>query len=310
MLHRIFAVALNTYREAVRARVLFGIVAAAFATTAYSVVISAMSLHNEARVVSDIAGASMSLFSVVVAIVLGAMALHREIELKTIYPILTRKLRRHEYVLGKYAGVLLTVVTFLAMNGAASFFVLAIQGGVAPLHVGVAAAALLGGLFALLVRLPLHRSHVLLPWSLGAFAAMAMVATPLHGERQLLLGQFALTLGEASIVTAVAMLFSSFSSPFLTAMFSLGVFLVGRSADTLGNLPARVFGSTIRTIGIVLSHIFPNLNVYVPARPLLLGQVDGVSVVGFIGRASAMAAMYAIVLLVLSSLIFQKRDFS
>jgi len=310
MLHRIFAVALNTYREAVRARVLFGIVAAAFATIGYSVVISAMSLHNETRVITDVAAASTSLFSVVVAIVLGAMALHREIELKTIYPILTRKLRRPEYVVGKYVGVLLTVLTFIAMNGAVSLFVLSVQAGVSALRVGAVALLFIAALTALLVRLPRYRSHILLPWSLGALAAFALVATPLQGERQILLAQLALTLAEASIVTAVAMLFSSFSSPFLTATFSLGVFLVGRSADTLGNLPVRIFGPTIRQTGIVLAHIFPNLNVYVPARPLLLGEVDGVPVLSFVARASVTASLYALVLLALSSLIFQKRDFS
>jgi ABC-type transport system involved in multi-copper enzyme maturation permease subunit len=84
---------------------------------------------------------------------------------------------------------------------------------------------------------------------------------------------------------------------------------VGRSADTLGNLPPRSFGPTMRAIGRGLSKVFPNLHIYVPARPLLLGEVDGQPVWSYVGRASLYALAYAVVALALSALIFRKRDF-
>ncbi len=62
----------------------------------------------------------------------------------------------------------------------------------------------------------------------------------------MIFGSAALTVFEVVIVAAVATLFSSFSSPFLTAVFTFGVFIVGRSADTLARLPHRVFGRTIQ----------------------------------------------------------------
>src|SRR5579862_5852288 len=102
MLARIVAVALNAYREAVRARVLYGLLGVALATTMYSLVVGVLSLHQELRVVADLGAASISLYSIVVAIVIGATSLHDELERKTIFPILTRRLRRHEYLLGKY----------------------------------------------------------------------------------------------------------------------------------------------------------------------------------------------------------------
>ena len=104
MFGRVSAIAMNTYREAVRARVLFGLLALALATSAYSLVIAAMSLRQEMRIVADIGAASMSFYAVVVSVILGATSLYRELELKTIFPILTRRLRRHEYVVGKYLG--------------------------------------------------------------------------------------------------------------------------------------------------------------------------------------------------------------
>src|SRR4029079_1041610 len=104
-----------------------------------------------------------------------------------------------------------------------------------------------------------------------------VVASKAGGERQVVVVSGILTVAEIAIVTAIAMLFSSFSSPFLTAIFTLMVFLIGRSADTLGNLPARVFGDGVHTAGLVLSKVFPNLNIYVPPRPVLLGQVPTIS---------------------------------
>ena len=87
------------------------------------------------------------------------------------------------------------------------------------------------------------------------------------------------------------------------------LFLIGRSADTMGNIPERYFGSTVRTIGVVLAKIVPNLNVYVPARPLLLGQLSNVPVWGYVARAWVNGICYAVVLLAMSALIFRKRDF-
>jgi ABC-type transport system involved in multi-copper enzyme maturation permease subunit len=143
MFARIGAVALNAYREAVRARVLYGLLGVALATTAYSMVVGTLSLHQETRVVADLGTASISLYAVVVAIVLGATSLHRELELKTLFPILTRKLRRHEYLVGKYVGAVATLAVFVAIDAAAVLAVLAAEGGAPPSLVAGTTLALL-----------------------------------------------------------------------------------------------------------------------------------------------------------------------
>ena len=128
-LSRIFAIALNTYREAARARLLLGVFALSLATCAYSLVIAALSLGNEARVVADLGALSFSLYGVVVAIVLGSTSLYRELEYKTIFPILSRPIRRWEYLIGKYFGAVLTVFVFIAVEGAAVLSMLAVETG-------------------------------------------------------------------------------------------------------------------------------------------------------------------------------------
>jgi hypothetical protein len=309
MFGRIAAIAMNSYREAVRARVLFGLLAAALATSAYSLVIAAMSLRQEMRIVADISAASISLYAVLTTIILGATSLYRELELKTIFPVLTRRLRRHEYVIGKYFGILATMVAFVAIDGGTALGIMAFQ---SKAHVGITSAVIavmIAALVVLLIRAKHSRVFVVLPWSIALFLAMALCADGAGGERQVLLLSCLLTMGEVAIVGAVAMVFSSFSSPALTAIFTVMVFLIGRSTDTLGNIPERQFGPTIRTIGIVLAKVVPNLTAFVPARPLLLGQVPNVSLWSYIARSWVVALAYACVLITMSAVIFRKRDF-
>ena len=155
MLGRVLAIAMNTYREAVRARVLFGLLAAALAASAYSLVIASMSVRQEMRIVADIGSASISAFAVLVAIILGATSLYRELELKTVFPILTRRLRRHEYVIGKYLGVLMVLVAFVAIDGASVLAIIAIQ---SKQNVGLTLAVL-----AALAVVPVSYTHLTLP---------------------------------------------------------------------------------------------------------------------------------------------------
>src|SRR5579864_6855332 len=129
---RVLAIAFNTYREAVRARILLGVFAVALATCAYSVVVASLSLHNEARVVADLGSAALSLYGVLMAIVLGSTSLHRELEYKTIFPILSRPVRRWEYIVGKYLGMLLTIGVFIAIDAAAVLVLLSLESGQSP----------------------------------------------------------------------------------------------------------------------------------------------------------------------------------
>src|SRR5207249_4735052 len=97
------------------ARVLIGLFALALATSAYSVFVAQLTNGQELRVVSDLGAASISLFTVIAAVVIAASSLQRELELKTVYPILARPLRRHEYLVGKFLGTLEVLVVFVAI---------------------------------------------------------------------------------------------------------------------------------------------------------------------------------------------------
>jgi hypothetical protein len=167
-----------------------------------------------------------------------------------------------------------------------------------------------GALGALLLALPRARVFVFPPWAAVVAVAAWVLATPAAGERQVVTASAVLAVSEVGIVAALATLFASFSSPFLTAAFTSLLFVIGRSADMLAHLPQRMLGSAIVDAGAGLARVVPNLNVYVPARPLLLGVVEGHPVWAYVGWAALHAVCYASALLVVGSLAFQRRDFA
>lgn len=309
MFARVSVVALNTYREAVRARVLLGLVGLALATSLYSIVVGEFALKNSSRVVADIGAASISLYAIVVAVVIGATSLYRELEMKTIFPILARPIRRGEYLAGKFLGTLLTLGVFIALDAASVLFILAQHGGASLSLVLSLALGLVASLALAAWRVPRLRTWGPIPWALVALAVAAWLSAGAPDERRVVLGSSALAFFEVAIVTSIATLFSSFSSPFLTAVFTFGVFLVGRSADTLARLPKRVFGTAIHEAGVVLAKVVPNLQVYVPARPLLTGESPGTSLWIHLAQSGLQAAAWSVALLVVAGVVFRRRDF-
>src|SRR6476469_5072820 len=132
---RILAVAVNTFREAVRDRVLYGVLGIATGMLLFTLVLAELSLDQQRRVVLDVGLATISCFSVLASIFLGSSLLYKEIERKTLYVILPKPIRRHEFLLGKYFGIALTVFVFVAIQGAVQLLVSSVQADAKPLWV-------------------------------------------------------------------------------------------------------------------------------------------------------------------------------
>ena len=309
MFARILVVALNTYREAVRARILHGLFGLAVLTGAYAAVVGECAVQATTRVVGDLGAASVSIYALTVDIVLGATSLYRELELKTIFPILARPLRRTEYLVGKFLGTTLTLAVFISANSGVLLLVVAFGGGTSVLRVlsiliGTTALASLIGW-----KMVRWRSYIPMVWAVVLLLAGWLMAVDTPDDRRVVLGAAALTLCEVGIVTALATVFASFSSPFLTAVFTFSVFLVGRSADTLGRLPARLFGDVVHGAGVWLSKVVPNLMLYVPPRTLLTGEGTQQDLIPYVMECAVYATFWCVGLLAVASMIFKKRDF-
>jgi ABC-type transport system involved in multi-copper enzyme maturation permease subunit len=309
MLHRVLAIALNTYRESVRARILLGLAGVAFAVALFSLVVGAFTLRDQARVVSDLGVASISIFSIAVAIVIGSTSLHRELEQKTIFPILARPIRRGEYLVGKYLGMMLTIAVFIMADGGLVLLLSAALGGRPLSQIGGAFGVSVAGLALAMWRWPKARTYGPIPWAVVMLVAGVVLSGVTPDERRVVLGGGLLSLLEVGIVAAIGLLFSSFSTPFLSALLTLGMVVIGRSADALTKLQARYFGQLARDVAIALSKVVPNLHVFVPPRPLFTGEVAGVPFGPYLGMATVTSLAWSVALLAVATFVFKKRDF-
>lgn len=309
MFGRVGAIALNTYRESVRARILLGLAGIALAVSIYSLIVGAYALRNAPRVVSDLGSASISIFSLAVVVIIGATSLHRELEQKTLFPILARPIRRGEYLVGKYFGTLLTIAVFIMADAGV---VLMLGAGLAGRSVGLILASVFSWIAVMGVvawRLPVMRTYGPIPWAIGMFVLGVVLSQVSTDERQVVITSCLLTLFEIGIVAALATLFASFSTPFLSAVFVLCVVIIGRNADSMARVPVRTFGQTLHDVFELLSKLVPNLQIYVPPRPLLLGEVASVKLSAYLGMASLTSIGWSLGLLAVAVMIFNKRDF-
>jgi len=107
---RLSAIALNTFREAVRDRVLYNLILFVLLLVASAPLFGQISIGLERLILVNVGLSSISLFGVVIAILVGIGLVSKEIEKKTLYTILSRPVRRWEFIVGKYFGLLLTLL--------------------------------------------------------------------------------------------------------------------------------------------------------------------------------------------------------
>lgn len=127
-MRRVFAIAANTFREAVRNKILYSLLFFAMLIIVSAVALGKLTLHEEVRVTRDIGLFGIDLFGVVIAIFVGVNLLYKELELKTVYTILPKPLARWEFVAGKWLGMLLTLAVQMVVMAGVLAVVLAIQG--------------------------------------------------------------------------------------------------------------------------------------------------------------------------------------
>ena len=111
MISRLTAITLNTFREAVRDRVLYNLIVFVLILLASAPLFSQISIDIERLMLVNLGLSAISIFGVIIAIFIGIGLVAKEIEKKTLYTILARPVRRWEFVVGKYLGLVLTLVT-------------------------------------------------------------------------------------------------------------------------------------------------------------------------------------------------------
>lgn len=258
---RVIAVAKNTFREAVRNRAFVALTGFAVAFILFSLILSELTVVGQGpRVVVDFGLYAISLFAAATAILMGTLLVYKELEKKTIYTILSKPIRRHEFLLGKYLGMVGILAMELLILGLIWSAVLWMQG--------------------------------------GAFDGEHVKALVLIGL-------------EASLVAAVGVMFSSQSTPALTGLFTLGVFIVGRVVYVLeemlqGSKGLFVDNPLARLFGQAVTALFPDLSVFNVTQQLLLEVTISWA---YLGQAALYAVCYGVIVIAIGMIAFERRDF-
>jgi ABC-type transport system involved in multi-copper enzyme maturation permease subunit len=204
-------IATNTFREAVRDRVLYNLIAFALLMSGAAILVGQISIGIERLVVINLGLTAVSLFGVVIAIFIGIGLVSKEIDKRTLYTVLSRPVRRWEFIVGKFFGLTGTLV----VN---TFFM-----------------------------------------ALGVFGALLYVSRHFQrGDGWILIALYFIVL-QFVIIIALALLFSSFSSPLMSAVFAFALFVIGSFSEDLRGFAGMTKGIT-RLVATSAAYLVPNFS--------------------------------------------------
>ena len=109
MIQRIWAIALNTYREAVRQKILYALVLFTIVLILFSLFLGQLTLGADTKIIKDMGLASLMLLGALMSIFMGVGLVFKEMERRTIYTILSKPVSRAEFILGKFLGLAVTI---------------------------------------------------------------------------------------------------------------------------------------------------------------------------------------------------------
>jgi ABC-type transport system involved in multi-copper enzyme maturation permease subunit len=145
-LGRIRTVAANTFRETVRERVLLNLVLFAVLMTLSGLLLKDLSIRQDEKIIKDVGLASMDLFGTLIALFVGVGLVAKEIERRSLYPLLAKPLGRVEFLVGKFLGLAFTLLVNLVVMSAGLYLTLLTTAGRADLR-------LLKGIYAIYLSL-------------------------------------------------------------------------------------------------------------------------------------------------------------
>lgn len=261
-------VAVAVFRESVRDRVFYNLVLFAVLLVAASILIGQLTAGQDVKIIKDIGLAATSLFGLFIAIFVGISLVSKEVDRRSVYPLFAKPIRRSEFIVGKYAGLLLTLFV----------------------NIAVMTIALYAVLFFLSRGVPERLQH--------AWDAPAMDPA--------LLKAIALIYMNLAVVTAVAVFFSTYSSPMLSAVFTLGICVVGQFNADLKHFDLIVDSPAAVAVARACYYVLPDFARF----DVKLAVVHGIPVsAAYVTTTAAYAAAYIAALLFGAIVIFSRRDF-
>jgi ABC-type transport system involved in multi-copper enzyme maturation permease subunit len=261
-------VAVNVFRESVRDRVPYNLVLFAVLLIVSSFLLGQLTAGQDVKIIKDLGLAATSVFGLFIAVFIGIGLVSKEVERRSIYALLAKPISRAQFIAGKYAGLVLTLAVNVAVMTLALYLVLAY-----------------------------------LTWTTSPQMRTAWDAPGVDPE---LLKDIGLIVLELMLVTAVALFFSTFSTPLLSAALTLGLYIVGQFNADLRNFDRVVDSQAAIWLARGLYHVLPDLSAF----DVKTQVVHGLPVpAGYLAMTALYGVCYIAALLLGATFIFSRRDF-
>lgn len=248
------AIAFNTFRETIRDKVLYSMIAFSVLVLAASVLAGSVSLDQNVRVIQNFSLTAIIFFVLIITVFIGTQLMFREIERKTIYISISKPITREQFYLGKYFGLATTItVTTIIMS-------------------------------LLYLTVLKYQTNATLTPSIWAILFILL---------------------EGWLLVAVSLLFSTFSSPISSAVYTLCLALIGHSSATFWNIIQKSTDSLKGVLQFVY-YVFPNLEKFNLRNEVVYGlNPESIQVWAVVGYFVA----YTLALLLVGMGIFRKDEF-
>ena len=265
---RLVYVAASVFKESVRDKVLYNLVLFAVMMIAASYLIGQLTAGQDVKIIKDLGLAAIATFGLLIAIFIGIGLVWKEVERRSIYSLLSKPLRRSELVVGKYAGLALTLVVNVSVMTVAFYLVLAYMS--------------------------------------TQFAPDVRASWPAPAVDVNLLRAIVLIMMELLLVTAIALFFSTFSNPLLSAALTLGLWVIGHFNADLRNFQNVVDSKSAAYLARGLYYVLPNFDAFDVKDQVVHGLPVPAS---YIATTALYGLVYITLLVVAAAVIFSRRDF-
>ncbi|SRR5579875_1079217 len=252
------AIAINTFRETVRDRVLYAFVFFAFLVTLAGILLGSLSVGQDLRVLEDLGLTTIAFIGGIIGIFVGTSLVYKEIDRRTIYLILTKPVARWQFVAGKYLGLAFCLLVVTAAMG----------------------LFLCGTIY---LCSPEH------------------VVSPLLGESLLLIYL------EILFVVAIATFFSTFATPLMSVVFTIGLWVIGHMVQSLRELAHLSRSAGVARLFDTLYWFMPDLSRLTQIRfDLVYARQPEPELIFYL---LSYVVAYILLLLTLSTLVTERREF-
>ncbi|MGC1483085.1 MAG: ABC transporter permease [Candidatus Acidiferrum sp.] len=256
-MRRAGAVALNTFREAVRDRVLYNLVFFALLMMAAAILVGQVSIGIEEVVIKTLGLSAISVIGLLIAVFMGVGLVYKEMDKRTLYALLAKPVRRWEFLLGKFGGLVLT----LAVN----------------------TLAMAAGLFAALLYVKHHFER---------------------GDAVLLIAIYFILL-KLTLVVALALLFSCYSTPLLAILYTSAFYVAGLFVEDMRTFHFATESSAMAALMRWLSYLLPNFENF----DVMGAAAHGTKIQSaLILQNTAYAVLYCGIVLVAAAAVFSRRN--